>query len=38
VLVDRDAFPTDKGVLETVPFGGGRPTRIASGDQAAWNG
>ncbi len=26
------------GVIETVPFAGGKPTRIASGDSAAWNG
>jgi len=32
------AFPTHEGVVETVPFGGGPPTRIASGDTAAWSG
>ncbi|MGO9753409.1 MAG: hypothetical protein ACLP8S_18440 [Solirubrobacteraceae bacterium] len=30
--------PPHDGVVETVPFGGGQPTRIASGDSAAWNG
>lgn len=29
---------THEDVVETVPFGGGRPTRIASGDSAAWIG
>ncbi|HUA46653.1 MAG TPA: hypothetical protein VMA77_15585 [Solirubrobacteraceae bacterium] len=37
VLVDRGAFLFGKHVVETIPFGGGQPTRIASGDQAAWN-
>lgn len=32
------AFPTREGVVETVSFDGGQPTRIASGDSAAWNG
>jgi hypothetical protein len=36
--VSRDTLPSDKGVVETVPFGGGKATRIASGIQAAWNG
>ena len=27
-----------KRFVETVPFGGGRPTRIAAGNDAAWNG
>jgi len=38
LLVERSAFPSDHGVVETIPFSGGRATRIASGDQAAWNG
>ena len=40
LLLERRAsgFPTHEGVVETVPFGGGEPTRIASGDSAAWNG
>ncbi len=38
VLVDRTGFPSERGVIETLPFGGGRPTPIARGDQAAWNG
>jgi dipeptidyl aminopeptidase/acylaminoacyl peptidase len=38
LLVDRRALPSDHGVVETIPFNGGRATRIASGDQAAWNG
>ena len=31
-------LPPYEGVVETVPFGGGQPTRIASGSSAAWNG
>jgi hypothetical protein len=40
LLLERgaSAFPRNDGVVETVPFGGGRPTRIASGDSAAWSG
>ena len=40
LLLERRAsgFPTHEVVVETVPFGGGPPTRIASGDSAAWNG
>jgi WD40 repeat protein len=40
VLLDRGdlALPPRDGVIETVPFGGGQPTRIATGDSAAWNG
>ncbi len=37
LLVGR-AVPSDGGVVETIPFGGGRATRVASGEQAAWNG
>jgi hypothetical protein len=36
--ISRDTLPSDTGVVETVPFGGGKATRIASGNQAAWNG
>jgi hypothetical protein len=40
LLLERraSAFLFHEGVVETVPFGGGQPTRIASGDSAAWNG
>ena len=40
LLLERRAsgFLTHEGVVETVPFSGGRSTRIASGDSAAWNG
>jgi len=39
LLVERIGFPSELGVVETVPFSGGGPaTRIAGGDQAAWNG
>ena len=40
LLLDRgdSAAPPHDGLVETVPFGGGQPTRIASGDSAAWNG
>jgi hypothetical protein len=38
LLVRASALLFREGVVETVPFGGGRPTRIASGDSAAWNG
>jgi Tol biopolymer transport system component len=37
LLVERTAFPSDHGVVETIPFIGGRATRIARGDQAAWS-
>jgi hypothetical protein len=32
------SFPPHDDLIETAPFGGGLPTRIASGDSAAWNG
>jgi hypothetical protein len=35
---DRSALPPQEGVIETVPFVGGQPTPIASGDAATWNG
>jgi hypothetical protein len=38
LLIERPALWSDRGAVETIPFGGGRPTQIASGDQAAWNG
>ena len=40
LLVERrsSALLFHEGVVETVPFGGGQPTRIAAGDSAAWNG
>jgi hypothetical protein len=38
LLVERAAQRSDRGVVETIPFGGGRPTQVANGDQAAWNG
>ena len=31
-------LPPHDGVVETAPFGGGQPTRIADGNSPAWNG
>jgi hypothetical protein len=31
-------FPPHDDLIETAPFGGGKPTRIVGGDSAAWNG
>jgi hypothetical protein len=40
VLLDRGdlALPPHDGVIETVPFDGGQPTWVTTGDSAAWNG
>jgi hypothetical protein len=39
VIVDVGAFeqPSSRGTVESVPFGGGKPTRLASGANPSWN-
>jgi hypothetical protein len=40
LLLERggSGLPPREGLVETIPFGGGQPTPIASGNSAAWNG
>jgi hypothetical protein len=40
VIVDVGAFeqPSSRGTVESVPFGGGKPTRLARGADPSWNG
>jgi hypothetical protein len=39
VLISADAFmePPSHGMVESVPFGGGKPTRLARGADPSWN-
>jgi hypothetical protein len=40
LLVDLGIFggdPTNKGMIATVPFGGGTPTKLIAGNEPSWN-
>jgi hypothetical protein len=40
VLISADAFmePPSHGTVESLPFGGGKPTKLARGADPSWNG